>query len=123
MEIFIICLVVFSLIFLSGIIIYLVYQHNQQCDKINSLQEELKKKQELDTSEKQKLQDSILDLATELDDLGNEYAILANQKKEAETEAKKLQIISAQQKTPRTFTWRLLIMNMLKKNLILINIF
>ena len=89
MEIFIICLVVFSLIFLSGIIIYLVYQHNQQCDKINSLQEELKKKQELDASEKQKLQDSILDLATELDDLGNEYAILANQKKEAETEAKK----------------------------------
>ena len=89
MEIFIICLVVFSLIFLSGIIIYLVYQHNQQCDKINSLQEELKKKQELDASEKQKLQDSILDLTTELDDLGNEYAILANQKKEAETEAKK----------------------------------
>ena len=89
MEIFIICLVVFSLIFLSGIIIYLVYQHNQQCDKINSLQEELKKKQELDASEKQKLQDSILDLATELDDLGNEYAVLANQKKEAETEAKK----------------------------------
>ena len=89
MEIFIICLVVFSLIFLSGIIIYLVYQHNQQCDKINSLQEELKKKQELDASEKQKLQDSILDLATELDDLGNEYAILANQKKEAETEVKK----------------------------------
>ena len=89
MEIFIICLVVFSLIFLSGIIIYLVYQHNQQCDKINSLQEELKKKQELDASEKQKLQDSILDLATELDDLGNEYAVLANQKKKAETEAKK----------------------------------
>ena len=89
MEIFIICLVVFSLIFLSGIIIYLVYQHNQQCDKINSLQEELKKKQELDASEKQKLQDSILDLVTELDDLGNEYAVLANQKKEAETEAKK----------------------------------
>ena len=89
MEIFIICLVVFSLIFLSGIIIYLVYQHNQQCDKINSLQEELKKKQELDASEKQKLQNSILDLATEVDDLGNEYAVLANQKKEAETEAKK----------------------------------
>ena len=89
MEIFIICLVVFSLIFLSGIIIYLVYQHNQQCDKINSLQEELKKKQELDASEKQKLQDSILDLATELDDLGNEYAVLTNQKKEAETEARK----------------------------------
>lgn len=89
MEIFIICLVVFSLLFLSGIIIYLVYQHNQQCDKINSLQEELKRKQELDTSEKQKLQDSILDLATELDDLGNEYAVLANQKKQAETEVKK----------------------------------
>ena len=89
MEIFIICLVVFSLLFLSGIIIYLVYQHNQQCDKINSLQEELKRKQELDTSEKQKLQDSILDLATELDDLGNEYAALANQKKQAETEVKK----------------------------------
>ena len=89
MEIFIICLVVFSLIFLSGIIIYLVYQHNQQCDKINSLQEELKKKQELDISEKQRLQCSILDLATELDDLGNEYAALANQKKQAETEVKK----------------------------------
>lgn len=89
MEIFIICLVVFSLIFLSGIIIYLIYQHNQQCDKINSLQEELKKKQELDISEKQRLQCSILDLATELDDLGNEYAALANQKKQAETEVKK----------------------------------
>ena len=123
MEIFIICLVVFSLIFPSGIIIYLVYQHNQQRDKINSLQEELKKKQELDISEKQRLQCSILDLETELDDLGNEYAALANQKKQAETEVKKPQTINAQQRTPRTFIWRLLIMNMLKKNLILINIF
>lgn len=89
MEIFIICLVAFSLIFLSGIIIYLVRQHNQQCDKINFLQEELKKKQELDTSEEQRLHDSILNLTIELDSLGNEYAVLANQKKEAETEAKK----------------------------------
>lgn len=89
MEVFIICLVVFSLLFLSGIIIYLVYQHNQQCDKINSLQEELKKKQELDTSEEQRLYDSIFDLTIELDSLGNEYAVLASQKKEAEIEAKK----------------------------------
>lgn len=83
--------IIICCIILSAIIIYLAIQHNQQCDKIISLQQQLEHKQELDESAVQELNATILHLNIQKDYLTDQHESILKEIAEIKSQKDQMQ--------------------------------